>query len=237
MFIVISASDGSPHFGGDVKEDPNRRALHTTPTAKSMMTDNTTIRTALASEKEAVLRTITLGFLSDPVARWIWPEGEIYLKVMPEFAQAFGGSAFNRSSADIAGDFQAASLWLPPDSEPDGAAIDEIFAWSVRDEISEDLSAVFAQMDAFHPKSRPCWYLPMIAADPAFAGRGLGAALLHQGLARCDAAGQIAYLESSNPRNLNFYRRHGFELMGEIQAGRSPKMFPMVRRPNPSTKH
>lgn len=201
------------------------------------MTDNTTVRTASACEREAVLRVITLGFLSDPVARWIWPKGELYLKVMPEFAEAFGGGAFDRTSADIAGDFQAASLWLPPDCEPDEAAINEIFDWSVRREISNDLSAMFDQMDAYHPKDQPCWYLPMIAADPAFAGRGLGAALLHQGLARCDAAGHIAYLESSNPRNLNFYRRHGFELMGEIQAGSSPTMFPMVRRPNPSTRH
>ncbi|MEO1249307.1 MAG: N-acetyltransferase [Pseudomonadota bacterium] len=201
------------------------------------MTDKTTVRTASACEREAVLRIITLGFLSDPVARWIWPKGEIYLKVMPEFAQAFGGGAFDRTSADVASDLQAASLWLPPEAEPDEQAIDEIFAWSVRDDISDDLSAMFAQMDAYHPKNQPCWYLPMIAADPAFAGRGLGAALLHQGLARCDAAGQIAYLESSNPRNLNFYRRHGFELMGEIQAGSSPKMFPMVRQPNPQTRH
>ena len=40
-----------------------------------------------------------------------------------------------------------------------------------------------------------------------------------------------AYLESSNPRNMSFYRRHGFEPLGAIQVGSSPTLVPMLRRP------
>jgi hypothetical protein len=40
-----------------------------------------------------------------------------------------------------------------------------------------------------------------------------------------------AYLESSNPRNLSFYRRHGFEPLGAIQVGSSPTLVPMLRQP------
>ena len=29
----------------------------------------------------------------------------------------------------------------------------------------------------------------------------------------------MAYLESSNPRNIPLYERHGFEALGEIQVG------------------
>ncbi|MCA1748539.1 MAG: hypothetical protein LC634_03060 [Sphingomonadales bacterium] len=38
-----------------------------------------------------------------------------------------------------------------------------------------------------------------------------------------------AYLESSNPRNISLYLRHGFEIVGEIQHGSSPVMTPMLR--------
>ena len=45
----------------------------------------------------------------------------------------------------------------------------------------------------------------------------------------CDDDGLIAYLESSNPRNLSLYERHGFEIIGKIQAGTSPTLYPMIR--------
>ena len=40
-----------------------------------------------------------------------------------------------------------------------------------------------------------------------------------------------AYLESSNPANVPLYQRHGFEVLGEIQVGSSPPVFPMYRPP------
>jgi hypothetical protein len=43
----------------------------------------------------------------------------------------------------------------------------------------------------------------------------------------------LAYLESSNPRNIPLYQRHGFEAMGEIQVGAAPVVTPMIREPRP----
>jgi Uma2 family endonuclease len=40
-----------------------------------------------------------------------------------------------------------------------------------------------------------------------------------------------AYLEASKPANIPFYARHGFEVIGTIQIGASPPIFPMVRYP------
>ena len=95
----------------------------------------------------------------------------------------------------------------------------------------EDVSAMFAQMEHYHPARDECWYLPMIAVDPAYIGRGAGGALLDYGLIRCDDAGQVAYLEASSPQSIPLYMRHGFEPIGKIQVGSSPPMTPMVREP------
>jgi ribosomal protein S18 acetylase RimI-like enzyme len=94
----------------------------------------------------------------------------------------------------------------------------------------EDGAAVFEQMAKFHPQE-PHWYLPLIGVDPAHQGKGYGDALMSYALDRCDRERVPAYLESSNPRNVSFYRRHGFEPVGTIQAGSSPTLVPMVRRP------
>ena len=41
----------------------------------------------------------------------------------------------------------------------------------------------------------------------------------------------VAYLESSNLRNVPLYERHGFEVLGPIQVGGSPVFTPMLRDP------
>ncbi|MEM9616903.1 MAG: GNAT family N-acetyltransferase [Pseudomonadota bacterium] len=193
------------------------------------MTQSPHVAAAAQDDKDRVIQTITLGFLADPVARWIWPDAATYLETMPKFAKAFGGAAFDHDTAYIADACKAAALWLPPGVAPDGDAIEKLLADSVKPETQEDAALFFAQMDEYHPDDQPVWYLPMIAADPAFMGRGLGAAIMKYALRRCDEDGVIAYLESSNPRNISLYERCGFEVIGKIQAGSSPPMYPMIR--------
>jgi ribosomal protein S18 acetylase RimI-like enzyme len=74
------------------------------------------------------------------------------------------------------------------------------------------------------------WHLPMIGVLPGLQGRGLGSALLHHALAHIDRTRLPAYLESSSERNVPLYLRHGFEVMGIIQVGSSPPIFPMIRQ-------
>ncbi len=70
----------------------------------------------------------------------------------------------------------------------------------------------------------------MIGVDPARQGGGIASALLAESLRAIDREGAIAYLESSNPRNIPLYERHGFEVIGEIQSGSSPGARPMLRK-------
>ena len=44
---------------------------------------------------------------------------------------------------------------------------------------------------------------------------GLGSALIKHGLRQCDAQGLPAYLESSHPRNVPLYERHGFRVVSQ----------------------
>ncbi len=187
------------------------------------------VRIALEDDRARVIDTVTLGFASDPFVRWMLPGAATYLAVAPQMTEAFGGSAIGAGSAYIADEGKAAALWIPPGLESDDSAIGEILGANVPAEIQDDAKAMFAEMDAYHPHDAPCWFLPMIAADPAWLGQGLGGALMKHALRRVDEDGLPAYLESSNPRNISLYRRHGFEVLGEIQHGSSPIVTPMLR--------
>lgn len=187
------------------------------------------IRIAAEADRGLVIDIITLGFASDPFVRWMLPGAATYLAVAPQMTEAFGGGAIGAGSAYIADDGKAAALWIPPGLESDDSGIGEILSANVPAEIQEDAMAMFAEMDAYHPHDAPCWFLPMISADPAWLGRGLGGALMKHALRRVDEDGLPAYLESSNPRNISLYKRHGFEVLGEIQHGSSPIVTPMLR--------
>lgn len=186
------------------------------------------VEIAPAAAREKIINTIVLGFVADPLTRWLINSATDYLSGMPEFMNAFGGRAFEEDTAFVAGDGKAAALWLPPGVEPDQETMVEVMMKLVRPEQLEDLGAILEGMSRFHPEE-PHWYLPVIAADPAFTGQGLGAALMKSALVRCDEDRMPAYLESSNPRNISLYERHGFEIIGRIQSGESPVMTPMYR--------
>src|SRR5262245_44247284 len=186
------------------------------------------VKSAGASIRSSAVNTIVLGFAADPMARWVWRDSSVYLSVMPRFVDAFGGQAFEHGTADIAEGDRAAALWLPPGVEPDETKMDAIMEETLRPEISEDIATVMKGMAEHHPHD-PHWYLPLIAADPNWIGQGLGSLLMKHALRRCDEEGIAAYLESSNPRNISFYERHGFEIVGRIQSGSSPVLTPMLR--------
>ncbi len=149
---------------------------------------------------------------------------------MPSFARAFGGGAFAHRAAHCTDDYAGAALSLPPNVHPEEDAVAELWKRTVSGPILSDVFAVFEQMVKFHP-NEPHWYLPLIGVDPAHQGRGYGGALLKHALQQCDRDHTPAYLESTNPRNIPLYQRHGFEVLGTIQAGASPTLVPMLRRP------
>jgi ribosomal protein S18 acetylase RimI-like enzyme len=90
---------------------------------------------------------------------------------------------------------------------------------------------LLTRIEKHHP-SEPHWYLEAIGTVPEARGRGIGPSVLTPVLERCDATGLPAYLESSNPRNISFYERHGFVAMPLFPLPDGcPPITPMWRDP------
>src|SRR4051812_13047256 len=111
----------------------------------------------------------------------------------------------------------------PPDNDGDGSPFSA--------EVRERFRILGELMEMAHPRDRNHWYLNVIATVPDRQGHGLGAQALRPILERCDANGIPAYLESSNPRNMTLYRRHGFDDVGRrtIDLPDGPSLYPMWR--------
>jgi ribosomal protein S18 acetylase RimI-like enzyme len=189
-----------------------------------------TITRAASADRSLLVDVITRAFAADPPSRWMYPEDGQYWRFFPRFVEVFGGSAIDYGTAEIAADGGAAALWLPPGAHPDEAALGALLEESVEPARIGNAFAMFERMAGHHPAG-PHWYLPLIGVTPGHQGQGYGSLLLAHAVARCDRDGLPAYLESTSPRSVGLYRKHGFEVMTEIRVGSAPPIFPMVRMP------
>jgi GNAT superfamily N-acetyltransferase len=189
-----------------------------------------TIKKIATAEQDTAVKAIVEAFSADPAARWMYPDPQQYWEHFPSFVKAFAGAAFEHGSADLVDRYLAAALWLSPGIHPDEEAMGKLIRRTVPKSDQANVFALFEQMDRYHP-IEPHWYLPMIGVNPAHQGKGYGSALLQHALSRCDREDKLAYLESTSPSSARLYQRHGFDLLGTIQVGSSPELFPMLRKP------
>jgi ribosomal protein S18 acetylase RimI-like enzyme len=187
------------------------------------------IKTVTPSNADQTVGAVVLAFSADPAARWFYPDAHQFLTNFPSFVRAFAGKAFEYKSAYQIDGYSGAALWLPPGVHPDENAMISLLQRTIAEKHQQNVFAFLEQMDNYHP-AEPHWYLPMIGVDPAHQHQGYGSALLQHALLACDSDHKPAYLESSSLKSIPLYERHGFKLLGTIQVGESPPIFPMLRR-------
>jgi GNAT superfamily N-acetyltransferase len=80
-------------------------------------------------------------------------------------------------------------------------------------------------IEAAHP-AHDHFLVWMFAVSPEHQRSGLGRRLMHAALSQADSGGVPAYLWTGNPNNLQYYRSHGFEVVGEARIpGDTPNWF------------
>ena len=192
------------------------------------------VRVATDADVPGIAAVLASGFRDDPVMAWVFDEAGREDKL----AALFGYSMTSRFIPDgrtyLTDD--AAAGWLPPGTALMGGDGDEgefanrLFAAGATVEELVRLGAMGAAMDAAHP-TEPHWYLAMIATRRERHGQGLGTVLMQHALELVDERHLPAYLESSNPRNVTLYERHGFVATGVIEIPDGPPLTPMWREP------
>jgi len=197
-----------------------------------LMTIPTILNLSEAADVDQAAAALVLAFDTDPYMRWMYdgPQGYVHgsfalFRVLVAEALAAGGAqTIGADAAPVAG----TALWLPPDAEGDDAAIEDV----VRNTVDAARRPLLGEMIGRVYETRPTtphWYLSSLGIDAVARDQGLGSRLLAHGLRACDDDHLPAWLWSSNPRNLDFYGRHGFEALATVRVGDAPPLFPMLR--------
>jgi GNAT superfamily N-acetyltransferase len=194
-----------------------------------------TIRPLRADDVGPLAAAEARAFFDDPLQVWALPDASTRLDVLQRLFEMTIrlislplGESYTDDSRSVA------ALWAPPGK------------WFVRPEDGSELESMGAIVGDRIPWMRRCWevlftthpeephfYLSGLGTDPPVQGQGYGSAALAPVLARCDAAGIPAYLESTKERNVRFYEHHGFVVTRTIAMPLDgPRLWAMWREPH-----
>ncbi|MEA3054919.1 MAG: hypothetical protein QOD30_351 [Actinomycetota bacterium] len=191
------------------------------------------MRDATEADLALVADVSAAGFYDDPLMSWVIPDGSTRLALIRTAFEGLAHTFLGDTSELHVVDDACVTMWRTPDwtSPPPS---DDSSESPYAPDVQERFRILGELMEMAHPHDEPHWYLNVIATLPSRQGQGLGARALGPMCARFDDLGAAAYLESSNPRNMTLYRRHGFEEVNEpIQMPDGPALFPMWRAPRP----
>ena len=173
------------------------------------------------------------GFFDNPVLAWVFQDESTRARAIETWFRFWVKSYGEQGRLIVADGGDGAALWATPEVPPVGSGDTAGLIEIVREYNGERTGFVLGALAAVKAPTDAHWYLNGIAARRGERSRGVGARLIEPFLERSDADGIPIYLESSNPRNLSFYRRYGFEDYGpRIDLPESgPRLQPMLRPP------
>ena len=195
-------------------------------------------REGVVGDVGAMLDSLVDAFAGDPVwGGWGFPDRSRATEQRRTIFELWLRNALRHRCVRVTRDCEAVAVWYAPAGTE--SSVDEQRALDVLAlELLGSHAAVFlagcALLEAAHPQREPHFYLSLLGTRDSHRGKGLGMSLLREGLATLDAAAMPAYLESTNPANVERYEKLGFERIGavELPAG-GPLVDLMWRAPRP----
>ena len=190
------------------------------------------------SDDEAAARLLTRAFHADPMMIYLAPDEPSRDRRLQPFFAATIRYGRRYGITEMTSTKDAVTLWLKPGftTLTVGRMVRAGMVLAPRKlgfSGLARLNTLASYSDKLHKQaiSGDHWYLMTIGVEPGRQRAGAGSRLLSAGLQRADADGLPCYLETTNPDNLPFYRRHGFEVVANRQVPRSElHVWAMVHR-------
>ena len=198
----------------------------------------TTVRRATIEDLQCLSTTLALAFADYPWTSWTVAADEHHHRLTGLFAMNIREFGLKLGEVWVTEDYAAVAVWMPPDEAGDEAkGSGDGPTASLRVEREALIGDRLPQAEEAgtlveaHRPTAPHWYLVSMGTRPDRQGRGLGSVVLAPVLERCDAERVPAYTETSAPRNVGFYHRHGFEVYAELDVPDGPHVWLMWREP------
>jgi len=182
---------------------------------------------------ESVATTVAASFADDPIWKWIYDTSDtIAIETGIVLARMLVARSTPGDAIHSIDDEGAVALWTAPkeSSSTENEALRDdqampfttAFAAQLGDRIA--VTGKLSAAMAVHRPSQTHWYLGILGTHPDRQNQGLGSMVLAKMLSKADAIGLPTFLESSNPRNYDFYRRHGYTDADELTVEDSPPL-------------
>jgi ribosomal protein S18 acetylase RimI-like enzyme len=202
------------------------------------MTQPVTIKKLGASQLDDASQMLARAFHEDPMFTFIFPDAEERRRKFPSFVRSalrFGSFYDNLLATE---GLEGLALWLPPGKASIGFGdmVRSGMIWApfvVGFGAFGRFNRLVTTMEKLHKRDMhvPHWYLMILGVDASLQGKGIGSALIQNGLERADTEGLPSYLETMNARNVPFYERHGFEVVVNDRIAKGGPEYWTMRRP------
>tara|TARA_Y100001970_G_scaffold162688_1_gene198856 strand:- start:2074 stop:2673 length:600 start_codon:yes stop_codon:yes gene_type:complete len=178
------------------------------------------------AQQTSAVNILLLAFSSDPFQRYIMPDPSTYFRNSSIWFKNAIDQSISVEGLWGGVDYSGTGVWFPPKYVMNFEAMEETYN-DFPQSIKSNIFKYFEELTRARPDD--AWYLEYLGVDPRHQSQGVGSSILKNSLAKIDSYNQPAYLESSNPRNMSLYQRHGFEVQKKIQVGEGPPLHTMYR--------
>lgn len=175
------------------------------------------------------------AFATDPLFRFVYPDPDRLVEGFAREHAAYIRHIYHpygvSEAVDVGGSVAGVALWLTPHTRVPAWREWLLLPPLARAVGVKRLSTVLRAYRAFDEAlpPQPYWYLGLLAVAPEAQRRGVGRMLVEAGLKRADADGVPTFLETGTQENIQFYRRLGFEVTGDILIPEGPTHWAMTR--------
>lgn len=163
---------------------------------------------------------LAAAFDGYPLTEWTVLRDRHHARRARRYFRSLIDKALVQGEARSSDDRQAAALWAPPGRHR--------MSWPLQLRLFSRMPGIcgarrlpsrlraFRQLAAHHPEE-PHYTLDVLGTHPEVRGRGLGTALLDEGVARADARRVATYLLTSSEAAIPFYERRDFAVKEELR--------------------
>ncbi|MFJ6197278.1 GNAT family N-acetyltransferase [Micromonospora sp. NPDC092111] len=169
-----------------------------------------TVRPATHDDAGPLISVLAEAFVDGPVADWLIPDPDDRRAVYHRYFRKVLLHGLAHGEVDTTADLAAVAIWYPRPERPSGIPAEHLAALEQATGVyAPKFTLLDAMFEAFHPQE-PHHHLAYLAVCPERQNRGIGTALLRHHHRQLDTLGVPAYLEASNTRNRELYRRLGY---------------------------